>query len=199
MAPRVPRQARSRAKFHQILEAALELFREHGYTETTVDAIVQRSGVSVGVFYSYFASKQQVLLALFEQERDTQENTIFSLPKEKLTVEKTEALIWKTLHQRSGLQRVRQELRLINPEFDQNERELVQRRYERLKRDLEVSQKAGLIRQDIRCETCAWVLMSIIAHLVDALVERSEEECKEDVHAASLLICHMLHEDEDVH
>ena len=197
MSPRVPRQARSRAKYQAILQAALELFRERGYAETTVDAIVERSRVSVGVFYSYFASKQEVLLSLFQQEMISDDLPHFPLPERAWSLDETEAFTWAFIRQRSRLLRARQELLLIDPEFARYERALQQRRKERLARVLEQRQAAGYIRQDVHCTTCAWILLISFARFAEMLDEQSEQEIAGEVHAAALLIHHMLHTDEN--
>ena len=135
--PRVPKQKRSRAKYTAILQAALDLFQEKGYTETTIDAIVERSQMSVGVFYSYFSSKQQLVEALFQQETVSEESDILSLPQQLLNLGEIEALLWRFLRQRRALLRARQELQLINPEFAQREHSFRQAQYDRLSQELE--------------------------------------------------------------
>lgn len=47
-----------------ILDAALGLFAEHGYRDTTVDQIAARAGVAKGTVYLYFEAKEDLLLAL---------------------------------------------------------------------------------------------------------------------------------------
>ncbi|MBL7495035.1 TetR family transcriptional regulator [Frankia sp. CNm7] len=51
------RQARSVATFERILEAAGELFDEVGVDATTMEAIADRAGVSIGSVYRFFANK----------------------------------------------------------------------------------------------------------------------------------------------
>lgn len=53
---------RSRA---QILDAALDLFAERGWERTTMRAIAERAGVSVGNAYYYFASKEHLIQGFY--------------------------------------------------------------------------------------------------------------------------------------
>ena len=62
--PAIPRQARSRGKRKQILEAAMALFAEHGYQATSIAQITSRAGTAAGAFYVYFRSKRQLLIVL---------------------------------------------------------------------------------------------------------------------------------------
>jgi AcrR family transcriptional regulator len=47
----------------KILVAALELYTEKGYHNTTVDEISKRAGMSTGIAYRYFKNKKAILLA----------------------------------------------------------------------------------------------------------------------------------------
>jgi len=50
-----------------IYQAALDLFRIHGYEATTMRAIAARAGVSLGSSYHYFPSKEHLILMLYGQ------------------------------------------------------------------------------------------------------------------------------------
>jgi AcrR family transcriptional regulator len=50
----------------KVLEAARDLFNEVGYEETTIRAIAERAGVSVGSVFTTFASKAEVLSHVME-------------------------------------------------------------------------------------------------------------------------------------
>jgi AcrR family transcriptional regulator len=50
-----------------ILEHALELFATHGYDRTTIRGIAESAGISQGLIYNYFRSKDELLRAIFEQ------------------------------------------------------------------------------------------------------------------------------------
>lgn len=45
----------------KILDAALEVFAKQGYHSATVDAIAKTAGISKGLMYNYFKSKDEVL------------------------------------------------------------------------------------------------------------------------------------------
>lgn len=49
----------------RIVRAALELFEEHGYDETTMRMVAERAGVSVGNAYYYYRSKELLLQAYY--------------------------------------------------------------------------------------------------------------------------------------
>ena len=54
----------------KVLEAARDLFNEIGYDETTIRAIAERAGVSVGSVFTTFASKSDVLSQVMEDRVD---------------------------------------------------------------------------------------------------------------------------------
>lgn len=59
-----PKAARTRTT---IIDAALRLFREHGYEATTMRGIAAKAGVSVGNAYYYFPSKQHLIQAFYDR------------------------------------------------------------------------------------------------------------------------------------
>src|SRR4029453_18363268 len=59
-----------------ILEAALEMFRERGYAQTTMRAITYRAHVALGNAYYYFHSKEHLIQAFYG--RTHQEHLIAS-------------------------------------------------------------------------------------------------------------------------
>ncbi|WP_426445492.1 TetR/AcrR family transcriptional regulator [Paenibacillus sp. S-38] len=50
-----------------LLDTALALFLEHGFANTTIQMILDASGVSKGTFYKFFESKNDCVVAIFEQ------------------------------------------------------------------------------------------------------------------------------------
>jgi AcrR family transcriptional regulator len=53
-----------------ILKTALEMLRERGYEKTTMRAIAQEAGVSLGNAYHYFGSKDDLIQAFYKQTHD---------------------------------------------------------------------------------------------------------------------------------
>ncbi len=53
-----------------MLEAARDLFNEIGYEETTIRAVAERAGVSVGSVFTTFASKADVLSQVMDDRVD---------------------------------------------------------------------------------------------------------------------------------
>ena len=51
----------------ELLAAGRALFRAKGIAATSLEDITQRAGVSKGLFYLYFPSKEDLVLALQEQ------------------------------------------------------------------------------------------------------------------------------------
>lgn len=50
-------------KADQLIEAALELFKERGFRATGIDAILERAGVAKMTLYKHFGTKDELILA----------------------------------------------------------------------------------------------------------------------------------------
>lgn len=69
MSPRTARQnqeIREQTR-QQIVDAAFELFANEGYAKTSISAVAKKAGVSKGLIYHYFESKESILEAIFNQ------------------------------------------------------------------------------------------------------------------------------------
>jgi AcrR family transcriptional regulator len=93
----VPAQARELRKqgketLRRLLEAAIVVFEERGYSATRVDDIVRRARTSHGTFYLYFANKEDLFLTLVSGVTDQMYELAESLPTVKPTAEGLRAL-----------------------------------------------------------------------------------------------------------
>ncbi len=61
------RQARSEQTRTSIIDAALELFSAKGYEATTMRAVAEAAGVSLGNAYYYFDSKEQLIQGFYHR------------------------------------------------------------------------------------------------------------------------------------
>ncbi len=62
-----PQQERSTRRLASFLAAAAALFGEAGYEATTMTAIAERNGSSIGALYNYFPDKESIALSLIQQ------------------------------------------------------------------------------------------------------------------------------------
>lgn len=88
---RVPKQARSKQRVNDLLDAAAEVFLEVGYSEATTHMIAENANTAVGSLYQFFVDKQAIFQALelrhIERGRSLGAN-IFALEKARLPLEK---------------------------------------------------------------------------------------------------------------
>ncbi len=65
---RRPRQARSRATWDAIVEAAAQILERRGAAGFNTNEVAERAGVSIGTLYQYFADKHAILAAAARRE-----------------------------------------------------------------------------------------------------------------------------------
>jgi len=65
-------QAQRESRRQQILQAALKCFSRDGFHNTTTADIVRESGVSQGTLYLYFATKDDIILALADDRHQAE-------------------------------------------------------------------------------------------------------------------------------
>ncbi|MFC5703444.1 TetR/AcrR family transcriptional regulator [Cohnella faecalis] len=83
------REARKNELKEKLFRTAVELFREKGYENVTVDEITSACGVAKGTFFNHFAKKDHVLLYLGRSQVERMEEIAIKLrqisdPKERV-------------------------------------------------------------------------------------------------------------------
>jgi AcrR family transcriptional regulator len=70
--PRTPEQYEEirKEKKHLIMDAALELFANNGYTSTSISQIAEKANISKGLMYNYFSSKEELLQSILDSLSD---------------------------------------------------------------------------------------------------------------------------------
>ena len=95
MSPRSPEQLEqirleSRMK---ILEAALELFAKQGFHNTSIEQIRKKAGVSKGLIYNYFSSKEDLMNQIFFNELEKGQEMLDEIRKKETPEEMFRFLI----------------------------------------------------------------------------------------------------------
>jgi AcrR family transcriptional regulator len=63
---RTPRQKRSQILFDKIIATAKALFKQHGYAYVSTNRIAEKANISIGSLYQYFADREAIALAVYE-------------------------------------------------------------------------------------------------------------------------------------
>lgn len=73
MCPRTSQQFETirQEKTKLILDTALELFAEKGFHQTSISDITRKAGISKGLLYNYFGSKDEVLRSIIQTGYDS--------------------------------------------------------------------------------------------------------------------------------
>ncbi len=69
------------------MQAAMEVFAERGYHGASIEAISERAGFTRGAFYRSFASKEELFLALFDQQNQRRMDALRGLLDEEVAPE----------------------------------------------------------------------------------------------------------------
>lgn len=82
---RTPKQQRSIQTKKRIMDAAFHLYAQKGIHGTNSKEIVEKAGVAIGSFYSYFKNKKTLLLEMLEDYLDRHYLAIWK-PVEDITI-----------------------------------------------------------------------------------------------------------------
>ena len=69
------------ARRAQIIEAAIDCFLEHGYTNTSMSNIIKASGLSSGSIYSHFSGKEDILISAINERLNNVKELYAALPE----------------------------------------------------------------------------------------------------------------------
>ena len=107
-------------------QAALELFAERGYDNTTVADIADKAGLTERTFFRQFADKREVLFAGSDAMRELLADAVAGAPKQAAPIEAVMAAleaVSEVLHERREIVPRRQSVIAAHPEL--RERELI--------------------------------------------------------------------------
>ena len=167
-------EAQRESRRQQILDAALRCFSRDGFHNTTTADIVRESGVSQGTLYLYFATKDDMVLALAEDRHQRETLVNLLAQREQDPIKGLLALIelhGKGLHnderldgRRVGIQGWAEALR--NPRIHASVIAGLTAVREAIARLIERGQHTGQIRPEIDPEAVARTLVATFQGLV---------------------------------
>jgi len=64
------REKKKRARRKRIFTSALYLLKKNGFSNTSMTDIASRANLAVGTLYNYYASKDDLILAIFDHENE---------------------------------------------------------------------------------------------------------------------------------
>jgi AcrR family transcriptional regulator len=73
---------------NRIFNSAIDLFNEIGFENVTIDNICKKAGVSIGLFYNYFNSKDQIIVEVYNTMDLDYERVYNELPEDVELFEK---------------------------------------------------------------------------------------------------------------
>ena len=90
------RQADARARRRRVIDAATELFAEHGFGDTSIQRIADEAGVSVQTVYAVFGSKAGILHAAIDVAvgGDDDDVLVRERPENAWVTEERDARAW---------------------------------------------------------------------------------------------------------
>ena len=85
---------RNTEKYQQILTAAIKVFAERGFSQSTISQIAQEAGVADGTIYLYFKNKDDILVQFYERMTEhVSERFWTAVEKGQTAVEKLHNLV----------------------------------------------------------------------------------------------------------
>ena len=112
----------------RLVQAALELYGERGYEQTTVAEIAARAGLTERTFFRYFADKREVLFSGSDELRALLVEAVEAAPRSAAPLEIVAAALetaGASIQDRTGHERASQRQALITTHAELRERELI--------------------------------------------------------------------------
>lgn len=167
MSPRTEAQNKAiqEATKSKIIDAAIKLFAEQGYDKTSIRQLSQEAGISQGLLYNYFDSKEHLLVEIMRRGMVYIAEAFEDIPLEEPPLEQLESLVrqmFVVLEDRTPFWRVFYSLRNIPAFKVVLGDEIIERNNELRPFFQQFYESAGLDDHEIR----AWLLYAMIEGVI---------------------------------
>ncbi|OEU67671.1 MAG: TetR family transcriptional regulator [Desulfobacterales bacterium PC51MH44] len=141
-------------KYHRILEAAVKVFAEKGFFQSTISQIAREAGVADGTIYLYFKNKDDILIQFFSYKT----KQVFTRFREEVdkadnTIDKLRNLIRRHLKEFQNDRNVavvyQAETHQINRLAEEQIKEMSKLYLDIVSEIVEQGQEEGVIRKDL--------------------------------------------------
>jgi AcrR family transcriptional regulator len=185
---RIPsaRERGRQARHERILDAAARLFAAQGFTKTAVDEIAAEAGVSKGLVYDHYASKEDLLAAVFwrlvaQWDEETIRGARFSEDEIPESLARVLRSSIQALQRNPLLRRIlTQDLKSLLPLERENAVAFVRRYCARLEPVLARGVRTGQLRRDLDTAHTAEVIWALHAALAPGLMMEPDGRWRAD-------------------
>ncbi len=160
------RQERSEATRNQILEAALQCFARHGYDKTSTEVIAKEAGVSQGIIFHYFKTKEGLFTAIVKKGIEGFDRCVERAERSGLPPREKIVLLMRAMGEMARADPARTSLiirQLFQMTLDPEKVEFlgIARVIGTIREAFEEGKKSGAFREDLDSETAALSVLGI--------------------------------------
>ncbi|WP_046470480.1 TetR/AcrR family transcriptional regulator [Allosalinactinospora lopnorensis] len=154
----------------RLLTAATRLFAERGVERTSVQELVDTAGVTKGAMYHYFASKEDLLFAVYQrvlamQMRRLEERAQAGGPVRERLHEAAADVVRTTVENLDDMVIYFRSLHMLSPERQSEVRGERRQYHERFCELIEEGQRQGVFRTDVPSDIVANQYFGAVHHL----------------------------------
>jgi TetR/AcrR family fatty acid metabolism transcriptional regulator len=178
--PVIHTKKKNNEKYHRILEAAVKVFADQGFFQSTVSQIAKEAGVADGTIYLYFKNKDDILVqffsyktkqvfARFREEVDKADNTIDKLRNlirrhlEEFQCDRNMAVVYQAeTHQNS---------RLVEKQI----KEMSKMYFDIVSEIVEQGQEEGVIKKDLYLSLVKRFILGAVDEVINTWLHSSSK------------------------
>ncbi|MBW1693549.1 MAG: TetR/AcrR family transcriptional regulator [Deltaproteobacteria bacterium] len=178
--PAILTKEKNNEKYHRILEAAVKVFADQGFFQSTVSQIAKEAGVADGTIYLYFKNKDDILVqffsyktkqvfARFREEVDKADNTIDKLRNlirrhlEEFQCDRNMAVVYQAeTHQSS---------RLVEKQI----KEMSKMYFDIVSEIVEQGQEEGVIKKDLYLSLVKRFILGAVDEVINTWLHSSSK------------------------